>query len=317
MRALKNIVLAIVVLLVVTIGGFVALNWAPDRPVAALKARWAQPPSVFVSLDGMDVHLRDEGPRDDPMPIVLIHGTSSNLHTWDGWAAGLSKTRRVVRMDLPGFGLTGPAPDGDYSPQRYCHFVVDLLDKLSINRAVLVGNSLGGSIVWLTAATRPDRVAKLILIDSGGYPMQPVSVPIGFRIARMPVLNHLMDFVLPRSIIEASVRNVYGDPSKVTPALVDQYYEMTLRAGNRHALAQRMAQGDFTPFDDGIKTIKQPTLILWGAQDRLVPPANAAHFHADIANSQVIMFEHLGHVPQEEDPAATLAAALPFLSATN
>jgi pimeloyl-ACP methyl ester carboxylesterase len=317
MRALKNIVLAIVVLLVVMIGGFVALNWAPDRPVATLKARWAQPPSVFVSLDGMDVHLRDEAPRDDPMPIVLIHGTSSNLHTWDGWATGLAKTRRVVRMDLPGFGLTGPAPDGDYSPQRYSHFVVDVLDKLSISRAVLVGNSLGGSIAWLTAATRPDRVAKLILIDSGGYPIQSVSVPVGFRIARMPVLNHLMDFVLPRGIIESSVRNVYGDPSKVTPALIDQYYEMTLRAGNRHALAQRMAQGDFTPFDDGIKTIKQPTLILWGGQDRLIPPANAAHFHADIANSQVIMFDHLGHVPQEEDPAATLAAALPFLSATN
>ena len=317
MRALKNIVLAILLLAVVTIGGFVAMNWAPDRPVAELKARWAQPPSVFVLLDGMDVHLRDEGPRDDPTPIVLIHGTSSNLHTWDGWAAGLAKTRRVVRMDLPGFGLTGPAPDGDYSPQRYSHFVVDLLDKLSINRAVLVGNSLGGSIAWLTAATRPDRVAKLILIDSGGYPMQPVSVPIGFRIARMPVLNHIADYILPRGVIESSLRNVYGDPSKVTPALIDQYYEMTLRAGNRQALAQRLAHGDFAPFADGIKTIKQPTLVLWGGQDRLIPPANAAHFHADIANSQVIMFDHLGHVPQEEDPAATLAAALPFIITSN
>src|SRR6202522_99177 len=165
MRIVRNVALVLIAVVALTIGGFVALNWAPDRPVAELKARWAQPPSVFVSLDGMDVHLRDEGPRDDPMPIVLIHGTSSNLHTWDGWAAGLEKTRRVVRMDLPGFGLTGPAPDGDYSPQRYSHFVIDLLDKLSINRVVLVGNSLGGSIAWLTAATRPDRVAKLILID--------------------------------------------------------------------------------------------------------------------------------------------------------
>ena len=317
MRALKNIALAILTLAVVVIGGFIALNWAPDRPVSELKARWAQRPSVFVSIDGMDVHLRDEGPREDPTPIVLIHGTSANLHTWDGWAAGLTKTRRVIRMDLPGFGLTGPAPDGDYRPLRYSRFIVDLLDKLSINRTVLVGNSLGGSIAWLTAATRPDRVAKLILIDAGGYPMQPVSMPIGFRIARMPVLNHIADYILPRGVIEASLRKVYGDPSKVTPALVDQYYEMTLRAGNRHALAQRMAQGDFTPFDDGIKTIRQPTLILWGGQDRLIPPANAAHFHADIANSQVIMFDRLGHVPHEEDPALTLAAALPFLSAAN
>jgi pimeloyl-ACP methyl ester carboxylesterase len=317
MRVVRNAVFAIVTVVVLVIGGFVALNWAPDRPVAALKARWAQPPSVFISLEGMDVHLRDEGARDDPMPIVLIHGTSSNLHTWDGWTAGLVPARRVVRMDLPGFGLTGPAPDGDYSPQRYRRFIVDLLDKLAIKRAILVGNSLGGSIAWLTTVTVPDRVAKLVLIDSGGYPMQPVSVPIGFRIARMPVLNHLMDFILPRGIIESSLRNVYGDPSKVTPPLIDQYYDMTLRAGNRHALAQRMTQGDFTPFSDGIKTIKQPTLILWGGQDRLIPPTNAAHFHADIANSQVIIFDHLGHVPQEEDPAATLAAVLPFLSAAN
>ena len=91
----------------------------------SLKARWAAPPSRFVTLQGMQVHVRDEGPRDDPTPIVLIHGTSASLHTWDGWVAALSPHRRVVRMDLPGFGLTGPAPDGDYSMARYTGFMRD------------------------------------------------------------------------------------------------------------------------------------------------------------------------------------------------
>ena len=313
MRTLRNIAIAFVALLLAASAAFIAANWAPDRPVSALTARYAQPPSQFIPLEGMSVHVRDEGPRADPTPILLIHGTSSNLHTWDGWAARVTETRRLVRMDLPAFGLTGPAPDGDYTPQRYAHFIVDLMDHLAIQRAILAGNSLGGGIAWLTAATTPNRVAGLILIDAAGYPLQSQSVPIGFHLASMPWLAPLFDHILPRSVITSSLRNVYADPARVTPALIDQYYELTLRAGNRHALAQRMAQGHFESLVPLIHTITQPTLILWGAQDHLISPGNAARFHTDIAGSTVITLPNMGHVPQEEDPAASLAAALSFL----
>ncbi len=314
MRLLRNVLVAMFAVLLAVVAGFTALNWAPDRSVASLAATWAQPPSSFIALEGMNVHIRDEGPRDDPMPLVLIHGTSSNLHTWDGWAAILSTSHRVVRMDLPGFGLTGPAPDADYSTIRYSRFILALMDRLGFKRAVLAGNSLGGGIAWFTAVTAPERVAKLILIDSAGYPMQATSVPLGFRLARLPVLNRLADYILPRSVIESSVRNVYGDPARVTPALVSEYVDMTLRAGNRRALAQRLAQAKWEDFSDRIPTVHQPTLILWGALDRLIPPVNAARFHSAIQGSKLVMLDGLGHVPQEEDPAGSVAPAVAFLS---
>jgi len=117
----------------------------------------------------------------------------------------------------------------------------------------------------------------------------------------------------PRSIIESSVRDAYGDPSKVTPELIDRYYELTLREGNRLALFERLKQAPSGEAPQDIPKVKAPTLIVWGGRDSVVPPANAERFHADIAGSQVAMFEDLGHVPQEEDPARTVAAVKKFL----
>ncbi len=300
--------------LVLALAGFVAMNWEPDRPLSALQARWAQPPSTFIDVQGMHVHLRDEGPRTDPVPIVLLHGTSSSLHTWDGWAEELKSGRRVIRFDLPGFGLTGPSADGDYRIESYVRFVAAMLDRLGVSRCVLAGNSFGGQVAWETALAHPQRIEKLILVDAAGYPLQPKSIPIGFRIARIPVLNRVMEFALPRRLVESSVRNVYGDPGKVTPELVDRYFAITLREGNRRALAQRFEQMAAGLHADRIAALKLPTLILWGGRDRLIPPTDAERFHRDIAGSRLSVFGELGHVPQEEDPAATVAVARQFLS---
>lgn len=313
MAWVKRAAFAAIGLVLFVLGGFIALNWAPDRDPGELAERWGRPPSAFIHIDGLDVHLRDEGPREDPLPIVLLHGTSSSLHTWDGWAAQLSTTRRVVRMDLPGFALTGPDPEGDYRPERYTRFVLAVMDKLGLNRVVLGGNSLGGGIAWATALRAPDRIAALVLVDAAGYPSAPQSVPIGFRLAQTPPFNHIFNYILPRSIIEDSLRNVYGDPRRVTDALVDQYFDMTVRTGNRGALAQKMAQTRWDGMSAQIKTIRQPTLIIWGARDHLIPPENAARFHADIAGSTLAMLPGLGHVPQEEDPQASAVPLMPFL----
>jgi pimeloyl-ACP methyl ester carboxylesterase len=256
--------------------GFVLLNWAPDRPVAALEARWAQSPSTFIEAASLRVDLRDEGIRDGPVPIVLLHGRSASLHTRDDWVAALASQRRVVRFDLPGFGLTGPAPDGDYRIERYVEFVAAML-------------------------------------DAAGYPLVSESVPIAFRIARVPLLSSLMSVTLPRSVVESSVRNVYGDPDRITPELVDRYYEISLRAGNRAALVERFAQAPHGQHAERIGEIQVPTLILWGGRDRLIPPEHGERFHRDIASSRLVVFPELGHVPHEEDPVATVAVVRTFL----
>lgn len=308
LRFLAYVVLALVLL----VAAFIAWSWAPDVPVDQLKARWAQPPSQFIDVEGLQVHLRDEGPRDDPLPIVLVHGTAASLHTWEGWASELRKTRRVIRFDLPGFGLTGPNAANDYSIDVYVRFVTALLDQLGVQRFVIAGNSLGGEVAWAVAHAQPQRVAKLILVDAAGYWYEPKSVPLGFRLAGMPALRPLMANMLPPGLIEKSVRNVYGDPARVTPELVALYTDITQREGNRAALRQRLAQRN-TGREQDIKALKLPTLILWGGQDRLIPPVYAQRFAADITGSKLVMFDALGHVPQEEDPVATLAAVQAFL----
>jgi pimeloyl-ACP methyl ester carboxylesterase len=303
----------VVGVLALTIAGVVATSWAPDRKVGELASRWAEPPSTFLELGGLQVHLRDEGRRDDPTPVVLLHGTSASLHTWDGWVAALAPARRVIRVDLPGFGLTGPAPDGDYRIDRYVEFVTALLDALGIERCVLAGNSFGGWIAWETALAEPGRVAALILVDSAGHPRESESVPIGFRIAGIPLLNRVLEVTLPRGVVESSLRNTYGDPSRVTPELVERYYELTLREGNRAALAKRLADARSSPRIAQLPEIAAPTLILWGGQDRLIPPAYGEQFHRDIAGSRLVVFPGLGHVPHEEDPQITVAAVRRFL----
>lgn len=314
MHAVFRLVKMFVVVVVVVIGALLAASWAPDRSVEELVERWAPPPSTFVELDGMRVHLCDEGPSNTALPLILIHGTSASLHTWDGWTDGLAGERRVVRFDLPAFGLTGPAPDSDYTAHRYGRFVIQMMDRLSIPRAVLAGNSLGGNVALEAAFAAPDRVAGLILVDSAGYPFEPESIPIGFRLAQMPALAPLMNRLLPRSMIESSLHNVYGDPSLVSTELVDRYYELTLRKGNRAALAERFSQMQVRDdVRDLVKALTIPALIIWGDQDRLIPLHVGEAMASDFPDSELVRFSHLGHVPHEESPAETLAAVKSFL----
>jgi pimeloyl-ACP methyl ester carboxylesterase len=313
MKLAVRFALGVLVLLAGALGAAFIAWRVPDQPVSALQARWAPPPSQFIAVRGMQVHLRDEGPRGDPTPIVLLHGTGASLHTWDGWTAELTRERRVIRFDLPGFGLTGPTPDDVYTIESYVDTVLAVADTLGVSRFVLAGNSLGGYVAWTTAALHPQRVDRLILIDSAGYPYQSQSVPLAFRIARTPVINVLMRDVLPRGVVERSLRDVYGDPSKVTPGLVDRYFELATRAGNRAALVARFDQTTPGSLAERVPAIQAPTLILWGGKDRLIPLEFGHRFARDIHDSRLIVFDALGHVPHEEDPARTVAAVLPFI----
>lgn len=310
MKTILKVAFAFVLTLVVVI--CICFGYS-DLDLNYLKTKYAQPPSSFISIMDMDVHFRDEGYPQDSLPIVLIHGTGSSLHTFDGWVDDLKKERRIIRMDLPGFGLTGPFPDRDYTMTHYVDFIYQFLNQLNIEKCILGGNSLGGQIAWNYAVAYPSDISKLILIDAAGYPLESEKVPVAFAIARMPVLNKALTFITPKFMARSSVESVYADKSKVTDQLVDRYFELTLREGNRQGLVDRMTSEMKGNQIELIKTIKAPTLILWGADDLLATTKSAYRFQADLPNDTLVIMPNVGHVPMEESPNESLAIVQAFL----
>lgn len=313
MKILRYIFVSLLLLLI-GIGLTIWFLQVPDKPVDELAKVWAKPPSSFVSVKGMQIHLRDEGPRHDPLPIVLLHGTSASLHTWQGWADRLSASRRVIRFDMPAFGLTGPAPDDDYQIESYASTVVAVMAHLNVERAVIAGNSLGGYVAWATAVLYPQQVDKLILVNASGFPFASESVPLGFKIASNPLLKNLVGDLLPRAVIRSSLENVYSDNNKVTDALVDQYFDLTTRQGNRDALGQRFVQTLPGKLAKRVSEIRQPTLIIWGRDDKLIPLAIGHRFESEISNSRLVVLDNLGHLPHEEGPQKTAEIVIDFLA---
>jgi pimeloyl-ACP methyl ester carboxylesterase len=185
--------------------------------------------------------------------------------------------------------------------------------KRGVRQCVLAGNSLGGQSAWNFALPHPETVHKLVLIDASGYPVQSTRVPIAFRIARIPGLNKILTFITPRFVVKSSVENVYADKAQVSEALVDRYFELSLRKGNRQALVDRMQMPYDTSQIRKIPNIRQPTLILWGESDGLIPLEIAYRFQQDLPNDTLVVLRNSGHVPMEENPRESLAVVLDFI----
>lgn len=300
--------MAVALVIVLGLALAAVANLTPDIPLETLKHRYGQPPSKFLQLGGLSVHYRDKG---QGKPLVLIHGTGASLHTWQGWSGLLRRNFRVIRMDLPGFGLTGPEPSGDYTSEAYVRFIERFAAKLGLETFDLAGNSLGGFIAWRYAVAHPERVRRLILLDASGYPRQHPP-PLVFRLAQMPVLSSLLARMDPRPLVSRSLRDAYADASKVTPDLVDLYTDLALRPGNRQAFSARVSTSE--PDHTGeLRQIVAPTLILWGRLDALVPVSDAERFAHDIRPSRLVIYEGVGHVPMEESPGRSAADAEAFL----
>lgn len=283
-----------------------------DIPVEDLKQKYANKYSKFISIDNMQVHYRDEGAGET---IVLLHGTAASLHTWDDWTKTLTNNYRVIRMDLPAFGLTGANENGDYSIANYTQFLDKFITKLNIDHFFLAGNSLGGNIAWNFAAEHPEKVEKLILIDSSGLPTnQPI--PRIFSMVKMPILSALFLHVTPRIIIKNNIEQVYADDTKITSDLITRYHEMSLRAGNRQAFIDR-ANIDFKLASqaniDKLHSIKTETLLLWGENDLWIPLDNGKRMNNLLDNSTLVVLKNAGHVPMEESPQESLKVVLGFI----
>ena len=287
-------------------------------PLERLKSRYgnAANGSRYIELDGFNLHYRDEGSRDKPA-LVLIHGVVASLHTWDDWLPAFAADYRVIRFDVPGFGLTGPARDGVYSAERMIKVFGLLLDYLGVNKASIVGNSLGGYIAWNFALAQPQRVEKLVLIDPAGYHMH--KVPWMIAAAALPGATVAMPLWMPRALIAQGIKEVYGEPARIKPGVVDRYNDLTRRPGNRRAMMDifrvllKVNKEELYGTAARVAQIQAPTLLLWGERDRWISPKHVPLWQRDLPGIQVKTYPGVGHIPMEEIPQQSAADALRFL----
>jgi pimeloyl-ACP methyl ester carboxylesterase len=307
---LKIMTLSAWLLLVALFGG--GWLWTPDRDRAQLEAVYAGPASEFVDVLGLRLHLRDSAPAAAPgaPTLLLLHGFGSSLHTWEPWAQALAATHRVIRIDLPGSGLTGADPSGDYSDERGVALITALLDQRGVARATLVGHSMGGRLAWRYAAAQPQRVQRLVLMAPDGFASP------GFEYGKAPevgVVVKLMQVALPKAVLRWSLQPAYADPAVATDALVTRYHDLMLAPQVRRALIARMQQLVLQDPVPMLRQITAPTLLLWGEQDRMIPLANAQDYLRALPQARLVVLPAVGHVPHEEAVVAGLAAVQAFL----
>ncbi|MFT5712793.1 MAG: pimeloyl-ACP methyl ester carboxylesterase [Glaciecola sp.] len=291
--------------------GFIDL--APE----VVSIRYTNEESEFITLGGLqkgiELHYRDEGLSVEEHPdapvLFLLHGVMASLHTWDGWVKYLQSDFRIIRVDIPGFGLTGPYADGIYSLERAVDMLHQLSRELNIDSFFLAGNSMGGYISWNFAVQYPEKVKRLILLDSAGYPFE---LPMIIELLRTPVLKDIMAFITPKFVVAQTLDEVYGDRSKITDETIDRYHQLMLRSGNRTAVVSVLKSlGSMK--NDKIKALEIPTLIQWGRVDAWIPLEHSERFAADIEGSKVITYPGVGHMPMEEIPQQTAKDAKDFL----
>lgn len=265
--------------------------------------------SRFMVIHESLVHYRDEG---QGPAILLLHGSFSSLHTFDGWADALRDRFRIIRLDLPGFGLSGTNPDHQYTVARYIEVLEILVNRLGITKMAIGGNSLGGWLAWEYALLHPDQVERLILISAAGF-LDDKSIPLPFKMARAPVVNRIVKFVITRNLVEVFLKQVYGNPEQVTSQLVDRYFDLFSREGNPEAFIA-LVNGRHVDHTARLPRLQMPTLIMWGDRDEWQPIDNAYRFLKAIPASEMIIYEGLGHVCMEENPRLTAEDLAQFMT---
>ena len=287
-------------------------NTYSDLRIDQLIEKYGYSDGKFVPVDGMQVYYRSVGSGE---PIILLHNSNSSLQTWDAWVDTLSTKYRVIVPDLPGSGLTGPHPIGSYSLFMYSGFLDSFTQVLGLKQFHLAGSGLGPQISWFYGAEHPDRIKKLILLDSPGFETPKFSLID--QLARTPVINRFHWYVTPPKLIELQLENIYSNDQLVTPKVIERHFDLSRRIGNRKAFTDRAAVAENRPpVLDFIKKINAQTLVMWGAEDAVLSPEYAYEFHKKLRNAELRIYNHTGHWPQEETPKETAIDALAFLNGT-
>jgi pimeloyl-ACP methyl ester carboxylesterase len=266
-----------------------------------------------MDVSGVRLHYAMQG---DGPPLVLLHGVAASLHTWDGWVRELAPHYRVIRIDLPGCGLSDPLRErAHYTPEYTLQFLERVCVRLGLSRFHLAGNSLGGFFSWYYAAHHPERIDKLVLLSPIAYPQ---ALPPLLALLALWGVGDAARFVSPRFAVAQGVRMVYGDPRAVSAELIDRYHALASRGRNRHALVETLRRIKLFAKDPQlslhVRKIRAPTLLMWGAQDRLVPSVLIDSWRRDVAQLEVKLYPRAGHIPMEELPEETARDAHAFLS---
>ncbi|MDM7941675.1 MAG: alpha/beta fold hydrolase [Hydrogenophaga sp.] len=283
--------------------------WTPDQPRSTLEARYLAAPGDLVQVGQWRLHVRDSGPRDAPV-VLMLHGFGASLHTWEAWAQGLSATHRVIRFDWPGHGLSEPDPANDYTDARSLQLMLSLMDQFGVARASVVGHSIGGRIGWTFASRHPGRTARLVLVAPDGFASP------GFeygQAAEVPASLGLMRHAMPKAVLRMSLEPAYADPAFLTDELTTRYHDLLLAPGARDAMLSRLRQTVLTDPRPWLARIAAPTLLVWGEADAMIPVAHAQDYLGAIPGSRLLSLPGAGHLPQEEAAQASLPAVLAFL----
>lgn len=297
------------IFILIIVGLFILASWAYQEDISAdvIEQEFSDEESKFVVVDEIKTHYKIEG--NGPV-LLLLHGTASSLHTWDSWTKRLTEHFTVVRLDLPAFGLTGATVQRDYSLTFYVDFIEQFTQQLNIEKFSVAGNSLGGGIAWSYATQHPQRVEKLILIDSAGFPKN--EKPLVFKLAQNPISAAILKYLTPKEFMRLNLEQVYHQHELISNELIQRYWRLSLREGSRQAFVDRTKATFDYPLDS-LSTLQIPTLILWGKEDKWIDVSNADKFAQQLPQSTVIIYPILGHVPMEEDPSSTVDDSIQFL----
>lgn len=293
----------ILLILLLILGACFFIFRTPDTDREEMIAKYGSESSQFLDVgNGGQIHYRDEGNKVGPA-VVLIHGSNGHVQTWDRLIELMADDFRLISLDLYGHGLTGPNPSATYDANAMIGGVTAILDEIEVEKAVWVGNSMGGWLSWRAALAVPERVSGLVLIDaSGAQTEEKVKPYLGARLAQSSLGQLLLPEITPRSLVKSSLEENYADPSLLSEELVDRYWEMLRFPGNRKAAVDRSAVDRKPEKWEQVGDITVPTLLLWGDQDSVVPVSHGKAFDQAIPNSRLIIYPDAGHLPMEETP---------------
>lgn len=314
----KSLVAIIVTLAIILAAGWFVLR-RPDIAFDRLESLYATAESKFMPMGETGrIHYRDVGPRNAPV-LVLVHGFSASLHTWEPWVSDLRQDYRVVSLDLPGHGLSRCLDVAETGVPQFVEVIDHLTTALGIDRFTLAGSSMGGHTAWNFALAHPETLDGLVLVDASGWPKsddEAASSPLVFKLLANPLARSVMKDLDMTGLIRSGLEDSFVDQSLVTDEMVQRYAALGRAPCHREAILNLMTgrSDRASASDERLAPIKTPTLILQGEADNLVPAVHGEKFNAAIAGSELRLYANVGHLPQEEAPDQSLADLRAFLS---